>query len=113
MSGGAKARLYPGAIAVRRWLTVGCLAVTLGMPAVGYAPSRPADGGGCATRFDYVVLASLADSRNSVGLSTYRWEQPVDWHFSPSLGVQHVAYSPASTAADCGIRREQTRQQTG
>jgi hypothetical protein len=92
------------------------LALTLGLSAASgrQTAARPTDEeGGCPTHFDYVVLASLADSGNWMGLSTYRFERRIDWKFLPKTGVQHVLYSVDRARSGCGLHRQQTGQQSG
>jgi hypothetical protein len=71
-----------------------CLAAMFGVTAAsGHQPPQVRHAmGGCPSHLDYVVLASLADSGNWVGLSTYRSNEHIDWQFSPTIGVQKVAY---------------------
>jgi len=80
--------------------------------AAGHLRARPRLEG-CPTHLDYVVLASLADSGNWVGLSTYRSEENIDWQFSPIASAQKVAYRVDPAEFDCRLHRAQTREQTG
>jgi hypothetical protein len=81
--------------------------------ASGHQRARARQLAGCPTHLDYVVLASLADSGNWVGLSTYRFEENIDWQFSPFASPQKVAYDVDRAGFDCRLHREQTREQTG
>ena len=52
-----------------------CATAALGVSAAsGHQRARAGQLEGCPTHLDYVVLASLADSGNWVGLSSYRSE---------------------------------------
>jgi hypothetical protein len=91
-----------------------CALAALGVSAASghqRAPARQL--GGCPTHLDYVVLASLADSGNWVGLSTFRSEENIDWRFSPFASARKVAYGVDRGGFNCRLHREQTREQTG
>jgi hypothetical protein len=91
-----------------------CATATLAVSAAsGHQPARARHVEGCPTPLDWVVLASLADSGNWVGLSTYRSEGHIDWQFSSLASAQMVVYSEDRAAFDCRVHREQTRQQNG
>jgi hypothetical protein len=92
-----------------------CATAALGVGAASGHPSARATHAveGCPTHFDYVVLASLADSGNWLGLSTYRSEGRIDWRFSPSMRVQNVVYGEGRAGFDCRLPGEQTREQSG
>ncbi len=76
-------------------------------------PPRHAQQQGCPTHLDYVVLASMADSGNWVGLSTYRLERPTRWEFTPGSGLQNVLFATDRVAGDCRSPREPAREQSG
>jgi hypothetical protein len=91
-----------------------CATAALGVTAAsGHQPARATRVEACPTHLDYVVLASLADSGNWVGLSTYRSEGNVDWQVPPLTRVQNVIYSVDRAGFDCRLHREQTREQSG
>lgn len=56
-----------------------------GTPSSEAAPARSRIGG-CATRFDYLVLASIADSPMPLSLSLYR--SPAEWPISGAAPCQ-------------------------
>jgi hypothetical protein len=91
-----------------------CATAALGVNAAsGHQRARARQLERCPTHLDYVVLASLADSGNWVGLSTYRSEGKIDWQFSPFASAQKVVYGVDGAAFDCRLHREQTREQRG
>jgi hypothetical protein len=62
----------------------------------------------CPTRFDYVVLASFADSPSLLSLSTYHFRSEVRFSTIPLAGLLRVDYQE-SAAGDCrsrGFRRQ-------
>jgi hypothetical protein len=67
------------------------------------------EAGPCPTRFDYVVLASLADASNLLSLSTYDFRSEVGFSRAPLTGWQRVDFSVES--AGCGSRPLSPRQQ--
>src|SRR5271154_5732503 len=66
---------------------------------------------GCNPGLDYVVLASFADSPHWLSLSNYRFQ--LRRTLTPTNGVQNVIYSLDRARIDCGIHRQQARQQNG
>lgn len=108
---------------------VGRITALLAMTLIGFPPAfgedRPGGGvsnpearagirstAGCPTRFDYVVLASFADSLSLLSLSSYRFRSQVGFSSIPLTGFQRVAYSwdPASS---CHSRRLSAPRQAG
>jgi hypothetical protein len=70
--------------------------------------------GPCPTRFDYVVLASFADSSNLLSLSTYHFRSEVSFSSIPLTGWQRVDFKVVGSAGkDCRSRPLPPRQQTG
>jgi hypothetical protein len=68
-------------------------------PALGVAAAGP-----CPTRFDYLVLASFADTESLLGLSSYRFRSAVGFSTVPLTGSLRVDYRVESSAADCRFR---------
>lgn len=63
--------------------------------------SRPAP---CPTRFDYLVLASIADAPSLLSLSTYHFRSEAGFSAIAPTGVLQVDYKLDSRALDCRSR---------
>ncbi len=57
--------------------------------------------GRCPTRFDYLVLASLADAPGLLSLSTYRFRSKVGFSTLPLAVLIRVDYRIESSTGDC------------
>jgi hypothetical protein len=67
----------------------------------------------CATRFDYEVLASAADSGNLLSLSAYRFRRETRYSSLPLPAIERVDFRPDLGLSDCRFHRERTLQQRG
>jgi hypothetical protein len=65
----------------------------------------------CPTRFDYLVLASIADAPSLLSLSTYHFRSEMSFSTIPLTGLLRVDYKVESGAGDCRARG--FRRQTG
>jgi len=90
-----------------------CLAAALGVSAASGSAWSTRSAEGCPTHLDYVVLASLGDSGNWVGLSTFRALGHIERPISRGVGVQKVRYGAQGTPTDCGLQRAQARTHRG
>jgi len=66
--------------------------------------------GACPTRFDYVMLASFADSSHWLSLSSYRFQRKTNAAASTAAGVRRVAYGAHRTGGNCPMHPEQVSQ---
>jgi hypothetical protein len=73
------------------------------VPTAGGLDSDAARRGPCPTRFDYVVLASFADTPSLLSLSTYHFLGEVRFSTTPLAGLLRVDYQ-RSAAGDCRSR---------
>jgi hypothetical protein len=68
------------------------------------APGVASNTGSCPTRFDYLVLASLADAPGLLSLSTYHFRSEAGFSTIPLTGLLQVDYRVESVADDCRSR---------
>jgi hypothetical protein len=65
----------------------------------------------CPTRFDYLVLASFADSASLLSLSTYHFQSEVRFGTIPATGLLRVDYKDVSGAGACRYHDASSRRQ--
>jgi hypothetical protein len=70
----------------------------------GSGPDGAAATRSCPTRFDYVVLASVADAASILSLSSYHFRREVRVGTLPPTGFLRIDYEVESAAVNCHSR---------
>jgi hypothetical protein len=102
----------PGMSRVRRQIG-SLLALSMGLTLAAGEERSPIPDAACATRFDYEVLASAADSGNLLSLSAYRFRRETRYSALPLPALERVDFRPEVPPSDCRFHRERTLQQRG
>jgi len=76
------------------FLSVGAVALSNTLNRAHAAPANAQ----CPTRFDYLVLSSLADSPALLSLSSFRFRSQLHFSDVPLTGLQRVTYTQGGDA---------------